>query len=149
MASGRKPKSLGFYAGDNPKYRGFRPGIRRAGDRSTDQLAGIHRAAEKLRRTQTPSESILGRFLEEQFPDIEFAPQVVLLDKHIVDFASEAHKLIIEVDGWHHKQGAQFEYDQTRDAELAANGYKVLRFLNPEIIQSPIAVRNRIAKVLQ
>ncbi|MBL0027025.1 MAG: DUF559 domain-containing protein [Saprospiraceae bacterium] len=42
------------------------------------------------------------------------------------------YKMIIEIDGRIHQQ--QQEYDQERQADLEAIGYKVIRFTNEDVI---------------
>jgi very-short-patch-repair endonuclease len=41
--------------------------------------------------------------------------------------------LIIEVDGGHHDEPAQVEYDRARTEFLERSGYKVLRFWTTEV----------------
>jgi len=49
----------------------------------------------------------------------------------VVDFVCRDHKVIIEVDGGQH---AESESDQVRDAYLASEGYRVLRFWNSDVL---------------
>jgi very-short-patch-repair endonuclease len=49
----------------------------------------------------------------------------------IVDFACRERKLIIEVDGGQHAESAK---DAARDAFLASEGYRVLRFWNNDVL---------------
>ena len=49
----------------------------------------------------------------------------------MVDFVCRDHKVIIEVDGGQH---AESESDQVRDAYLASEGYRVLRFWNSDVL---------------
>jgi very-short-patch-repair endonuclease len=52
------------------------------------------------------------------------------IGRYVVDFMCFRHRLIIEADGYWHDA----EADVRRDAELAAQGYRVLRFDNRDII---------------
>jgi very-short-patch-repair endonuclease len=58
------------------------------------------------------------------------APRVnVRVGRFLVDFVWPDSRLIVEVDGYEfHRDRASFESDRTRDAELALQGYRVLRF---------------------
>jgi very-short-patch-repair endonuclease len=49
----------------------------------------------------------------------------------VVDFLSRERNLIIEVDGGQH---AESESDQVRDAYLASEGYRILRFWNCDVL---------------
>ncbi len=49
----------------------------------------------------------------------------------MVDFLCRDRNLIIEVDGGQH---AESESDQVRDAYLASEGYRVLRFWNSDVL---------------
>ena len=55
----------------------------------------------------------------------------------MVDFVHFSARVIVEADGGQHNDSAD---DQARDAWLAAQGFKVLRFWNNEILQSADAV---------
>ena len=67
--------------------------------------------------------------LREAFPDWRFRKQVPI--RHfIVDFASHAAKLVIEVDGGQHAT----EADEPRSAIIEGEGYRVIRFWNNEVL---------------
>ena len=53
---------------------------------------------------------------------------------YIVDFVSHAAKLIIEIDGGQHFEDGHERRDAARDAYLNAEGYRVLRFDNHEVM---------------
>jgi len=55
-------------------------------------------------------------------------------------------KLIIEVDGGQHAINA--EADNQRSLALDAEGYKILRFWNHEVLQETKAVLNKILESL-
>jgi very-short-patch-repair endonuclease len=50
---------------------------------------------------------------------------------YVVDLICRDHKVIVEVDGGQH---AESESDQVRDAYLASEGYRVLRFWNSDVL---------------
>ena len=49
----------------------------------------------------------------------------------VVDFAAIGERVVIEVDGGQH---AESERDRARDRELEAQGFRVLRFWNTEVL---------------
>ncbi len=57
-----------------------------------------------------------------------------VIGHYIADFVCRDKKLIVEIDGSQHMEAA--EYDQRRTNFLSANGYKVIRFWNNEILKN-------------
>ena len=55
------------------------------------------------------------------------------------------HRLIIELDGGQHSE--QIEYDERWTAFLNAQGYRVLRFWNNEVLQQTEAVLEKIIEM--
>ncbi len=68
------------------------------------------------------------------------------IGKYIVDFVNFGERVIIELDGGHHSQ--QVDYDSTRTAWLEAEGYRVLRFWNNQVLEEIEAVKEVILIVL-
>jgi very-short-patch-repair endonuclease len=68
-----------------------------------------------------------------------------------VDFLLIDSPLVLECDGWttHGKDRTQFERDRTKDAELAAIGYVVLRFTYRAIVKRPAREADRIRRIIQ
>lgn len=62
-----------------------------------------------------------------------------------LDFVSIEHRLIIELDGGQHSE--QIEYDERPDGILNAQGYRVLRFWNNEVLQQTEAVLEKIIEM--
>jgi very-short-patch-repair endonuclease len=58
----------------------------------------------------------------------------VHLGPYIVDFASHGAKLIIELDGGQHAE--QVDRDAKRTAFLEAEGFRVLRFWNTDVMKN-------------
>ena len=52
---------------------------------------------------------------------------------YFADFADHAKRLIVELDGGHHGDGAQARHNSKRDAYLKQHGYRVLRFWNNDV----------------
>jgi very-short-patch-repair endonuclease len=66
-----------------------------------------------------------------------------------VDFLWRDAGLVVEVDGYvFHSSRASFERDRRRDAELQAQGFRVLRVTWRQIVEEPHAVVARIAQAL-
>ncbi len=53
---------------------------------------------------------------------------------YVADFICHAARLVIEVDGAQHGFDRHVERDQTRDAWFEAQGYRVLRFWNHDVL---------------
>ena len=64
---------------------------------------------------------------------------------YIVDFVSMEHRLIIELVGV--QLSDQIEYDERRTAFLNAQGYRVSRFWNNEVLQQTEAVLEKIIEM--
>lgn len=99
--------------------------------------------ARMLRRKSTAEERMLWRRLRGRQLGFKFRRQVPL-QNYIVDFACLEKKVVVELDGSQHATPEQQEADDQRDAELAQNGFFVLRFWNREIHESIDKVCNRI-----
>lgn len=63
----------------------------------------------------------------------------------VLDFACLEQKLAVEVDGGQH---ADSEQDRQRTAWLEAQGWRVIRFWNNEVLSNPEGVSARLAEVL-
>lgn len=79
------------------------------------------------------------------------APRVnVLVGGFLVDFLWPDARLIVEVDGYEfHRDRASFESDRARDAELTAQGHRVLRFTYRQVTERPARVAARIRALLR
>jgi very-short-patch-repair endonuclease len=99
-------------------------------------------AEKKLRNNPAREECYLWNFLRrKQLGGVKFRRQH-RIGEYIVDFAALEEKLVIELDGWHHRKN-KFK-DMKRDAVLMKNGYKVLLFWNNEVTEKTDAVLNEI-----
>ena len=65
-----------------------------------------------------------------QLAGLKFRRQLTLGD-YIVDFACLDPRIVVECDGGQH---ADSHYDEVRDAWLKAQGFRVLRFWNTDIL---------------
>jgi very-short-patch-repair endonuclease len=65
------------------------------------------------------------------------------------DFLWPDHRTVVETDGWRvHGRRSTFESDHARDADLAAQGYTVLRFTWRQLRDEPLLVAARLGQVL-
>ena len=99
--------------------------------------------AKALRREMTKAEAVLWeRLRRNQSARMHFRRQQVI-DGFIAAFYCHAAGLVVEVDGGVHE--GQREYDQARDATIAARGPEILRFTNDRVLQDLDAVLSEIA----
>jgi len=104
---------------------------------------GVTPRARALRSRPTDAEAALWRLLRENFPEARFRRQVPIR-AFIVDFASHRAKLVVEADGGQHGGPA----DEARTGLIEAEGYRVLRFWNHDILGNPDGVATAIAEAL-
>jgi len=103
--------------------------------------------AREMRSAQTDAEQVLWYHLRaRRFQGAKFRRQRPV-GPYIVDFVCPEYRLVLEVDGGQHSASAP--YDARRDAWLAANGYRVLRFWNNEVMQRLPDVLERIRVALE
>jgi very-short-patch-repair endonuclease len=89
-------------------------------------------AGEELHRNMSPAEAELWKHLRaHRMGNFHFRNQHAI-GNYIVDFCAPRKKLIIELDGSQHL--AQAEYDEERTKYLEAQGYRVLRFWNNDVM---------------
>lgn len=99
--------------------------------------------ARQLRRNATDAEQRMWRLLREHFPDARFRRQVPLRH-YIADFASHRRRVVIEIDGGQHEPAI----DAQRTADIEAEGYKVIRFWNNEVLQNGEGCMLRLQQLL-
>lgn len=100
-----------------------------------------------------PVDSVLEPAMHEllaryRLPPAEFHPLICGFE---VDFRIIESPIVLECDGWttHGLDRAQFEKDRTRDVELAAAGYIVLRFTYRGLVRRPGTEAERIRRNVQ
>lgn len=87
---------------------------------------------KKLRSSATTQEIILWSRLRKKQLGYKFRRQSSI-GKYIVDFYCPQKKLIIELDGWQHKEEKQERYDKERTKFIESLGFKILRFWNNDV----------------
>lgn len=104
--------------------------------------------AKTLRKNPTPAEAAMWRLL---FPfrtgSFHFRKQAPI-GPYCVDFACHHARLVIEVDGDTHATAQGIRSDARRDTFLVAEGYRVLRFTNADVLGNPEGVLAKIASEL-
>ena len=99
--------------------------------------------ARDLRRNPTDAEKRMWRLLKENFPEARFRRQVPIRH-YIADFASHQMKLVIEIDGGQHEAAG----DAPRTAAIAAEGYRIIRFWNNDVLENGDGCMMRLAQLL-
>ena len=105
--------------------------------------------AQQLRQRQTKAEKILWPLLRNrQLNGKKFRRQHPI-SHYVADFYCHECKLVVELDGHHHKKPEAMEYDQTRTTVLDDLGVTVLRFWNDEVITDVSKVLQKIHSYLK
>lgn len=120
-------------------------------DSGTGRVRGstpeLDAAARLHRRNMTPAESELWQALRGHLlQGLGFRRQHPL-GPFIVDFYCPQLKLVIELDGDVHAN--QAEYDAARTEQLAAYGYRVIRFRNEAVLGDLTSVLKQIAATVE
>ena len=68
---------------------------------------------------------------------------------YILDFYCPGKRLTVELDGGHHSDRDQEEYDQIRSARLNNLGVRVLRFWDDEVLKHPETIAEEILRELE
>lgn len=108
---------------------------------------GVEAAARELRSNRTLAEQRLWEVLKERrLSGLRFRQQHPV-GPFVLDFYCPACKLAIEVDGGVHNE--HVDQDGYRDQDLAAYGYRLLRFRNEEVMGDVPSVWGRITSVAE
>jgi len=97
-----------------------------------------------MRTEPTVTERKLWQLLRGEKLGVKFRRQQVI-GPYIADFACLHPRLIVEADGVSHQDQ---EYDVRRDAWFEQNLFKVLRFRNVEILETPETVEAAIRRAI-
>ena len=101
--------------------------------------------ARRLRRDATPAEKKLWLLLRRPpFAAAKFRRQVPI-GPYVADFLSFSARLVIEADGSQHGADSR---DSRRDAWFGRQGWRVLRFPNPDVLNNTDGVATAITLAL-
>ncbi len=96
----------------------------------------------------TPAETKLwSRLRDRRFEFLKFVRQKVI-GRYRADFYCDDERLIIELDGSSHDSPEAQAYDLERTQWFEAQGYRVLRFLNEDVMRNFPAVLEAIKTAL-
>jgi very-short-patch-repair endonuclease len=103
--------------------------------------------APEMRGAPTDAERKLWWHLRHRLktPDTHFRRQV-RIGRYIADFASHGARIVIEVDGGQHAMRIDADTDRTK--VLEANGYRVLRFWNNDVLKDIDGVLEEIQRAI-
>jgi very-short-patch-repair endonuclease len=107
----------------------------------------IRNFAKKMRREPTDAEAAVWRLLRDRrLARFKFRRQVPF-QAYILDFVCFEQRFIIEIDGSQH---ASSERDAAREAVLIAEGFRIARYWNNDVLQRPSAILEDIlAKLVE
>lgn len=105
--------------------------------------------ARMLRKQIPPTEAKLWNALRELKPLGYHFRRQVPIGRYYADFACHRERLVIEVDGETHFIGSAPAYDTTRDTFIRSEGYRVLRFPNPEVMHNLEGVMAVLMRILE
>jgi len=112
------------------------------------QKEWLNNRARELRKNATDAEQLLWSLLRDrQLLGVKFRRQHPEAGA-ILDFAATKYKLAIELDGGQHAQDDKIKKDLLRTQKLEAEGWKVLRFWNNDVLQNLEGVAMTIADTL-
>ena len=97
----------------------------------------IRSFAKHMRHTPTDAEAAMWRLLRHrQLARFKFRRQVPF-QNYVLDFVCFERRLVIEVDGGQHSTCIN---DERRDAALAAQGFRTVRYWNNDVLQNSSSV---------
>jgi very-short-patch-repair endonuclease len=102
--------------------------------------------ARTLRRDATFPERLLWRYLRDrQVSHTKFRRQEVI-GPYVTDFLCEEHKMVVELDG--HSHDTTGIEDLEREQFLTAQGFRVIRFMNDDVLRDVKGVVQAIADAI-
>jgi very-short-patch-repair endonuclease len=97
----------------------------------------IRHFAKTMRREPTDAERAMWRLLRDRrLARFKFRRQAPF-QNFIIDFVCFEQRFIVEIDGSQHADSGR---DLARDAILTAEGFRVVRYWNNDVLQQPSAV---------
>ncbi|MBX9912240.1 MAG: endonuclease domain-containing protein [Beijerinckiaceae bacterium] len=104
-------------------------------DKTKVASAAARRNAPTLRKALTVPEKRLWMLLRQRLPleQTQFRRQMAF-GSYVVDFVCLRSRIVIEVDGEQHGTDAAQRYDLARTNWLEAQGFRVVRFTNAQVM---------------
>ena len=102
--------------------------------------------ARPLRGRSTEAEKRVWQALRAHQAGSKFRRQQPI-EGYVVDFVSFEHRLVIEIDGGQHGDASDDEERRTRCLE--ANGFRILRFWNNDVMENLEGVFDTIVAALR
>jgi very-short-patch-repair endonuclease len=103
--------------------------------------------ARALRKNQTKAEEIMWNLLRNRkLKGFKFRRQHPVAPLYILDFYCVKSKIAVELDGKHHNERQQQEYDTERTNILKQLGITVIRFTNIEVMNNSEYVLDQVLK---
>jgi len=103
--------------------------------------------AESLRSEMTDAERAVWNLVRaHRLNGLSFRRQVPI-GRYIVDFCCHEARLVLEIDGSQHAEG-EAERDAARTRFLEAEGYRVVRFWNADVLRNIGGVADTILAVI-
>jgi very-short-patch-repair endonuclease len=100
-----------------------------------------------MRSNPTDAERRLWSLLRSRRLDgLRWRRQEIIDDRYIADFICFEHRLIVEADGGQHSESPR---DAGRDAYLTAQGFRILRFWNNDILANSDGVAAAILDAIE
>jgi len=105
--------------------------------------------ARVLRRDATPPERALWMFLRTLRAEGHHFRRQAPFRAYVLDFVCYTQRLVIEVDGAQHGDPGRRARDVARDAELAREGFRTVRFYAADVLNNlegvSVAIRAHFA----
>jgi very-short-patch-repair endonuclease len=107
----------------------------------------IRHFAKKMRRESTDAERAMWYLLRDRrFASFKFRRQAPF-QNFIIDFICFERRFVVEIDGSRH---ADSKRDAARDAILTADGFRVVRYWNNDVLQqAPAVLEDILAKLAE
>ena len=105
--------------------------------------------ARALRQTPTPFEIRFWRLIHPLRQTGWHFRKQAPIGRYVVDFVCHRARLVVEIDGLSHFTAAGAVHDAARTVFLEAEGYRVLRFANQDLIGQPEGVYLAVVTALR
>jgi len=107
----------------------------------------IREFAKKMRREPTDAEAAMWRLLRDRrLAPFKFRRQVPF-QNFILDFVCFERRIVVEIDGGQHASSGR---DAARETALMAEGFRVVRYWNNDVLLNPAGILEDIlAKLAQ